>query len=434
MGTMRLVAVLLNAAAATAADPDDYSPLLPSPAHSTNGSTTLLVSDSMNCTWDPSTGSATGVLAGAVARAKATIFAWGPSNLAPAGAPILTALHIVVRDPDDSAASLQLGMDESYTLDVATSGTPAAVLRANSTWGALRGLETLTQLVDFAHGRYQLRFAPWHIEDRPAFPHRGVLIDTARHFLPVPTLLRQIDALAMNKMNTLHWHAVDSQSFPLAMEAFPELAKQGAFGLEGIYSVADQRAVVAYARARGVRVVLETDLPGHATSWSLALPDIFVTCPSKNSNRGLWGGVSRVIDPTLNATWEFLDRFIGELAGRFPERVLHLGGDEVSVGCFNASKSVRRWVAAQGPGTTLQDVYVMFETRIHALAAKHGKRVQTWHDAFAAMSAAGQKPPADAIAQVWMGTCSSQNTCFRFCLRKSLFEVRFVRSSRYYLM
>ena len=90
--------------------------------------------------------------------------------------------------------------------------------------------------------------APWHVADRPAFAHRGVLVDTARHFLPMDTLLRQIDALAYNKMNTLHWHAVDADSFPLELAAFPELAEKGAFSPKGRYSVAQQEQIVEYAR------------------------------------------------------------------------------------------------------------------------------------------------------------------------------------------
>ena len=172
-----LVAALLPCCceARVSGDPDDYSPLLPSPAHSTNGSATLRVSPSLSVTVGGSMNIKKGVLAGAVARAKSTIFAWG-AKVSPAKVDTVTiaALHIVVRDPDDSAASLQLGMDESYTLDVTTTATPVATLTANSTWGALRGLETLTQLIDYAQseGYYQLRYAPWHIEDVPAFPHR----------------------------------------------------------------------------------------------------------------------------------------------------------------------------------------------------------------------------------------------------------------------
>ena len=75
-------------------------------------------------------------------------------------------------------------------------------------------------------------------------------------------------------------------------------------------------------------MVLETDVPGHSTAWSLAVPEVFVTCPSPGINQD-FGGVERVLDPTLDATWAFLDAFIGELSKRFPDRYLHLGGDEV---------------------------------------------------------------------------------------------------------
>ena len=94
----------------------------------------------------------------------------------------------------------------------------------------------------------------------------------------------------------------------------------------------------------------------------------------------------------LAACREFLDQFFSELSGRFPDSYIHLGGDEVNTDCFNASASVRRWVAAQGPNATLADVYVYFETRVHALAAKHGKRVQTWHNAFYAVEQAVRTP------------------------------------------
>ena len=208
----------------------------------------------------------------------------------------------------------------------------------------------------------------------------------------------QIDALAYNKMNTLHWHAVDADSFPLELEAFPQLATKGAFAPKATYSVAEQEQIVEYARQRGVRVLLETDLPGHDTAWSEALPDLFITCP--NLDRGNFGGEQRVIDPTLNATWEFLDKFFEELSGRFPDRYLHLGGDEVNVGCFNASASVRKWVAAQGGNATLADVYVYFETRVHALAAKHGKSVQTWHNAFQAVGTLTRNPQSLVIRSV----------------------------------
>ena len=173
-----------------------------------------------------------------------------------------------------------------------------------------------------------------------------------------------------------------------------------------MYTVADQLKVVEYARFRGVRVILETDLPGHSTSWSLALPDIFISCG--RGGHADYNGMTRVIDPTLNATWKFLDEFLGEFGARFPDKYIHLGGDEVSVSCFNNSASVRQWMADRGT-TSLQDVYVYFETRIHELAAKHGKNVQTWHDAFVAAHAVSKAFPEGAVAQVWMSSAQVNN-------------------------
>ena len=114
-------------------------------------------------------------------------------------------------------------MDESYVLDVPSAVNGTATLRAPAVWGALRGLETLAQLVEYepSSGRYLLRSAPWHIADRPQFPHRGLMIDTARHWLPVRAIKRQIDALAATKMNTLHWHATDAASIPAICSSNP---------------------------------------------------------------------------------------------------------------------------------------------------------------------------------------------------------------------
>ena len=146
-------------------------------------------------------------------------------------------------------------MDESYVLDVPSAVNGTATLRAPAVWGALRGLETLAQLVEYSpsSGRYLLRSAPWHIADRPQFAHRGLMIDTARHWLPVTAIKRQIDALAATKMNTLHWHATDAASFPLELQTFPRLAAAGAFSLGAAhrmtYSVAEQEEIVEHFEA-----------------------------------------------------------------------------------------------------------------------------------------------------------------------------------------
>lgn len=105
-------------------------------------------------------------------------------------------------------------MDEAYTLDIGWSRPDAATLSAHEVWGALRGLETFAQLVHRQPvlGFYQVNAT--RVRDAPRFAHRGLLVDTARHYLPLGALLQVIDALAANKMNLLHWHIVDDESFP----------------------------------------------------------------------------------------------------------------------------------------------------------------------------------------------------------------------------
>jgi hexosaminidase len=147
--------------------------------------------------------------------------------------PVLTHLQVNVANLN---VSLQLGVDESYTLTIPEDGTDAT-LTAATYYGALRGLETFSQLVqfNFSSHSYLISGAPWHIHDFPRFPHRGVMIDTARHFLSLTTIHTMIDSMSYAKFNTLHWHIVDTQSFPFESRTYPLLWK-GAFSGQERYS------------------------------------------------------------------------------------------------------------------------------------------------------------------------------------------------------
>ena len=196
-------------------------------------------------------------------------------------APVLHSLVVTVLT-DEAGTAKQLEADESYSLRVGAAGG-AANLTAPSLWGALYGLETFTQLVafDVAAERHVLRNATVAIDDAPRFAWRGLMVDTANHFLPMPLLLQTVDTMAMNRMNVLHLHIVDSYSFPFASAALPLLAAKGAWAPDKVYTPADLQALVAHARTRGVRVVPELDMPGHAYSWGLGYPELTSpTCPA----------------------------------------------------------------------------------------------------------------------------------------------------------
>ena len=130
------------------------------------------------------------------------------SDAAPFG-----TLRIVVEEAEESP--LQLGVDESYSLSLTDRG---GTLTAPSVWGALRGLESFAQLIQWDGDRYVLCGLPLTLSDRPRFAWRGLLIDTARHFLPVPSLHAMLDGMAALKLNTLHWHLTDAHAFPLLLD------------------------------------------------------------------------------------------------------------------------------------------------------------------------------------------------------------------------
>ena len=149
-----------------------------------------------------------------------------------------------------------LGDDESYQLDVSSDG---ARLKAATGAGALHGLETFVQLIETGQNGFYVASA--HIEDRPRFPWRGLMLDVSRHWMPIEVVERNLDAMAAVKLNVFHWHLSDDQGFRVESKRFPRLQELGS---DGYFYTQDQiREVVAYARDRGIRVVPEFDIPGH---------------------------------------------------------------------------------------------------------------------------------------------------------------------------
>eukprot|EP00439_Symbiodinium_sp_Y106_P052968 s3175_g7.t1 len=173
-------------------------------------------------------------------------------------------------------------------MDVNVDGT--AVISAKTVWGALHCLETLSQLIrfNFATGQYSMSGLPLHIEDAPRFPHRGLLIDSGRHFEPIAQVKALLDSMQYAKFNVLHWHLTEDPSFPIASRSFPELPQHGAYS-DQEQTLACQRGytwqeisdvvqrlclrnlpMLVYARDRGIRVIPEFDMPGHSSSWRSA--------------------------------------------------------------------------------------------------------------------------------------------------------------------
>ncbi|CAI5503571.1 unnamed protein product [Closterium sp. Naga37s-1] len=275
---------------------------------------------------------------------------------------LLDSLHISVARNEEE---LEVGADESYVLTVggaAPGHSSSAVIRihANTTVGALRALETLSQLVRWhpASRLALLQGVPLTIHDRPRFPHRGLLLDTARHFHPVPFIERLLDSMSYAKLNVLHSHLVDSEALPIETPSFPRLWK-GAHSPHERYSLADMGHVVGYAAARGIVVIPEIDLPSHSTAWGVGYPALLpaVKC-------------TEPLDVSNEFTFRVIQGVLTDLRSVFPGRTIHIGGDEVNAGCWTSVPHIYKW--RKEHRRTVKASIAYFVNRVQAIAAQLG--------------------------------------------------------------
>ena len=202
-----------------------------------------------------------------------------------------------------------LGEDESYRMDVSTDG--ARITSATVT-GALRGMETFAEWIDLGPDGFQARAV--HIDDRPRFPWRGLMLDVSRHWMPLGVVLRNLDAMAAVKLNVFHWHLSDDQGFRVESRRFPKLQELGSDG--HFYTQDEVRRVIEYARDRGIRVIPEFDMPGHTTSWFVGYPEL-ASAPGPYQIERTWGIFQPTIDPSRDETYAFLDRLHRRNGGAF---------------------------------------------------------------------------------------------------------------------
>jgi hexosaminidase len=177
-----------------------------------------------------------------------------------------------------------------------------ARLDAPNPLGVLRGMETFLQLVDLDAGGFGVPAVT--IEDHPRFPWRGLMLDVARHWMPLADVKRTLDGMAAVKLNVFHWHLSENQGFRIESKRFPKLQEMGS---DGEYYTQDQvREVIAYARDRGIRVIPEFDMPGHATAWFVGYPEL-ASGPGPYQIERQWGIFDPAMDPTREETYQFLD-------------------------------------------------------------------------------------------------------------------------------
>jgi hexosaminidase len=295
-------------------------------------------------------------------------------------------LTVTVDGPGETVQSLD--ENETYSLDVTANG---AHLHAATDVGAMRGLETFLQLVQPDGSGF---FLPaMSIEDTPRFRWRGLMVDCSRHFEPVEVIKRTLDGMAAVKLNVFHWHLSDDQGFRIESKVFPKLTGMGSDGQ--FYTQEQAREIVIYARARGIRVVPEFDIPGHAQSWFVGYPEL-ASGPGPYSIERRFGIFDPVMDPTRKSTYAFIDRFIGEMAGIFPDPYLHVGGDENNGVQWSHNPRIQEFMKAHNLKDTAA-LQTYFNQQLLPIFKKHDKHMVGWDEIFA------PGLPKDVVIQSWQG-------------------------------
>ncbi len=305
------------------------------------------------------------------------------------GKPGATGNALLEIHTDHASKEIQeLGEDESYVLEVTATG---AKLTAPTPLGTLHGLQTFLQLVQVSPDGFAAPAVT--INDKPRFPWRGLMMDSARHFVPLDVVRRNIDGLEAVKMNVFHWHLSENQGFRVESKKFPKLHEMGS---DGLYYTQDEiHDLIEYARDRGIRVVPEFDVPGHSTAWFVGYPEL-ASAPGPYEIERKWGVFDPAFDPTSEKTYKFLDQFFGEMAKLFPDHFFHVGGDEVNGKQWNANPKIQEFIKAHDLKNN-EGLQSYFNKRLEPIVSKHGKSMVGWDEVL------DPTLPKDIVIQSWRG-------------------------------
>ncbi|AAB60911.1 ESTs gb/T43256,gb/46316,gb/N64930,gb/AA395255,gb/AA404382 come from this gene [Arabidopsis thaliana] len=267
-------------------------------------------------------------------------------------------------------------------------------------------MQTFSQLCHFNLKKkvIEILMTPWNIIDQPRFSYRGLLIDTSRHYLPLPVIKNVIDSMTYAKLNVLHWHIVDTQSFPLEIPSYPKLWN-GAYSSSQRYTFEDAAEIVkidvnhlcmciySYARRRGIHVLAEIDVPGHALSWGKGYPALW---PSKNCQEPL--------DVSSDFTFKVIDGILSDFSKIFKFKFVHLGGDEVNTTCWSATPRIAQWLKKHRMSE--KEAYQYFVLRAQKIALSHGYEIINWEETFINF---GSKLNRKTVVHNWLNTGLVEN-------------------------
>ena len=299
---------------------------------------------------------------------------------------------------------------EGYKLAV----TPAGIeITAKTAAGAFYGMQTVLQLLPAEVESKSVVKTDWTmpcvtIEDAPRFAYRGMMLDPCRHFITVEEIKRQIDVLAMLKINRLHWHLTEDQGWRIEIKKYPKLTEIGATRTEGegtthdgFYTQEQAKEIVAYAAERHITVVPELETPGHELAAIAAYPHLSCT-GEEVTPRIIWGVEDLVMCPGKGEMFNFLEDVVKELVEIFPSEYYHIGGDECPKGswkkCPDCQALIRKEKLQAKDGHSAEERLQSYVIgKMETMLAKYGKKIIGWDE----ILEGGLSP--DATVMSWRG-------------------------------
>ncbi|KAF1720502.1 family 20 glycosylhydrolase [Pseudoxanthomonas wuyuanensis] len=316
---------------------------------------------------------------------------------------------------DDDASGIVFAIDsgmaaaspEAYMLEV----SPERIqMTAADARGLFYGAVTLWQLLT-GNDDDRISVPALRIDDAPRFAWRGFMLDSARHFQSVDEIKQMLDAMALHKLNTFHWHLTDDQGWRIEIKRYPRLTEVGGCRIPagdagrdpatgkpvpycGYYTQDQIREVVEYAAQRHITIVPEIDVPGHAQAAVAAYPELGVTGkPIHVLNE--WG-VNTTLFNVEESTFVFLENVLAEVVELFPGPYVHVGGDEAVKDQWQASARVQQRMRELGAKDEMAMQSHLIK-RLEKFLAAHDRRLIGWDEILE-----GGLPP-EATVMSWRG-------------------------------
>jgi hexosaminidase len=311
-------------------------------------------------------------LSGSLRLSNPTVFAKDRLLAMLLSAELQAKTDVAPRFAKERSASIRLVLmpgfaPEAYRLQIGQTVTVSASTNQGLTWG----LVSLVQLAKTKH--HDLIFPRLTIEDAPAKPYRGLMIDVARQYHSIDNLKQVVLLCHLNKLNYLQLHLTDDQSFTFPSQAFPKINQFNQHGGPS-YTVEELKGLVSFAARRGVAIVPEFDIPGHSATLNRAMPELFKITGTKPYEHH---ATINFASPKVLAA---VDTLIGEMCDVFSTSpYFHMGGDEADIEFADQNADFQAaFKQFRLPAKSQQEIFRRFMGQVDAMVKRRGKKLLVW--------------------------------------------------------